>query len=345
MPVYSRGKGRWLIKFDLAGRTHYGTCRGSKSDAKTKEAQMRTQAEVRAGLRRAPVPTFNQFISEVYRPWAQANKRSFNTADAVYLKPICKYFGALRLDEVTPFLIEKYKSARRGETVRGTPRKAASINRELECLSKIFNLAINEGHIARNPCKPVRKLRADPGRERVLSVEEEARLEIACEDAPPYLWPFIVLAVETGLRRGELLLLLPEQVDFVKNEIRLVQPKTLKPKTVPLSTRAKEALQELTEAAAGSNKFFSVADVKKAFATACRRAEITGLRIHDLRHTAATRWRQAGADEFTVMKLLGHTRVNTSAIYAKSEDWESRKIVESAKIVAESLQQEKKGSR
>jgi integrase len=340
MSVYKRGQS-WLIKFDLAGRTYYGSHRGSKSEAKTKEAQMRTQAEVKAGLRRAPVPTFTQFVAEVYRPWAEANKRSFATADAVYLKPILAFFGSQRLDEITPFAVEKYKQQRRGETVRGTPRKASSINRELECLSKIFNLAVNEGHISKNPCKPVKKLRADPGRERVLSIEEERRLEIACKDSPPYLWPFIVLAIETGLRRGELLLLQSIQVDFIKNEIRLIQPKTGKPKTVPLSTRAREALQQLASSSSGK-QFFDVADVKKAFATACRRAAITGLRIHDLRHTAATRWRRAGADPYAIRDLLGHATIKMSGTYTHTEEMERRQIVEKAAIVAESLQQEKR---
>jgi integrase len=287
-------------------------------------------------------PLFSDFVEEVYRPWARLNKRSYGTAEAVHLTPLLEFFGGYRLNEISPFLIEKYKQQRR-ETVtkRKTTRSPSSVNRELEVLSHALSMAVDNDKLAQNPCRKVRKLRTDGGRERYLTEDEEARLMAALEDSPVHLKRFVILAIETGLRKGELLGLTLNQVDFAANEIRLVQSKTDKPKTIPISSRARAVLLEIAlqdPYLFNAVWFFDVKDVKKSFASACKRAGIEDFRIHDLRHTAATRWRQAGADEFTVMRLLGHTRVNTSAIYAHSTPMELRQIVERAGCCKEPLQ-------
>lgn len=332
MAVYKRGK-HWLVKFQIKGKQYWRTIPEARTKAQAQRAETDMRQEVYDGkYGKAEAPLFSAFVEDVYRPWAKANKRSYGTAEAVHLTPLVEYFGKLRLSEVSPILIEKYKRERK-ETVtkRGKSRSAASVNRELEVLSRIFTLAVDNDVIAKNPCRKVRKLRQDGGRERYLSEDEEKRLVVALEDSPVHLKRFVILAIETGLRKGELLALHVTRVDFTQNEIRLIQPKTGKRKTVPLSSMARAVLQGIMLQTRGfTGFFFQVDDVKKSFRSACDRAKIENFRIHDLRHTAATRWRQAGADEFTVMRLLGHTRLQTSAIYAHSTPLEMRRVVENA---------------
>ena len=336
MAVFKRkGSPHWTVKFVIRGVQVYKTIPEARTKAEALKAETAIRAEMYAGKYGETVaPLFNAFVEGVYLPWAKSNKRSYATADAVYTKPLLDFFGKYRLSEISPFLVERYKQQRRETpTHHDKPRKAASVNRELECLSKIFSLAVDNNLIPQNPCRKVRKLRADSGRERYLTPDEEERLMLALEDSPVHLKRFVILSLETGLRRGELLALASNQVDFLKNEIRIVQPKTGLAKTVPLSSMARAVLQErMAEESKYSLIvfFFNVADVKKSFRSACKRAGIEDFRIHDLRHTAATRWREAGADEFTVMRLLGHTRIDTSAIYAHSSRMEMARIVEAA---------------
>ena len=81
------------------------------------------------------------------------------------------------MDEISPILVEKYKRDRRAsKTVRGTERAPSTVNRELELLSKVFSLAIDQGLAIHNPCQKVKRFREDNERNRYLSDEEEPRL-------------------------------------------------------------------------------------------------------------------------------------------------------------------------
>jgi integrase/recombinase XerD len=338
MAVYKRGE-RWFVKFQIKNVKVWRTIPEARTKAQAQRAEARIKEEVYAGkYGQSIAPLFSQFVEEIYDPWAKANKRSYGTAEAIHLRPLLEFFGKYRLNEVSPFLIERYKQQRK-ETVtkRKTTRSPASVNRELEVLSHVFSMAVDNDRIPNNPCRKVRKLRTDGGRERYLSEDEEARLMVALEDSPVHLKRFVILALETGLRRGELLGLQYHEVDFVNSELRVYQSKTDRRKIIPLSFAARAVLKAISVEPWFEGSFFTVADVKKSFASACKRAGIEDFRIHDLRHTAATRWRQAGADEFTVMRLLGHTRIDTSAIYAHSTPMEMRAIVERAGCIKEPL--------
>lgn len=339
MAVYKRGE-RWFVKFQIRNVKVWRTIPEARTKAQAQRAEARIREEVYAGkYGQSLAPLFSEFVEEVYRPWAKANKRSYGTAEAIHLTPLLEFFGKYRLGEISPFLIERYKQMRKDTvTERKKKRAPSSVNRELEVLSHVFTMAVDNDKIPQNPCRKVRKLRTDGGRERYLTEEEEVRLMVALEDSPVHLKRFVILALETGLRRGELLGLGYGDVDFTTSELRIYQSKTDKPKTVPLSFRARAVLHAMYQEPSRDGFFFTVKDVKKSFASACKRAAIEDFRIHDLRHTAATRWRQAGADEFTVMRLLGHTRIDTSAIYAHSTPMEMRAIVERAGCCKEPLQ-------
>jgi integrase len=331
MAVYKRGK-HWLVKFQIKGVQYWRTIPEARTKAQTERAETAMRQEVYDGkYGKSVAPLFSDFVEQCYRPWAKANKRSYKTAEAIHLTPLLEFFGGYRLNEISPFLIERYKQQRK-ETVtkRNKTRSPSSVNRELEVLSHALSMAVDNDKIPQNPCRKVRKLRTDGGRERYLTEDEETRLMVALEDSPVHLKRFVILALETGLRKGELLWMRRTDVDLNTKEIRMIQSKTDKPKTVPLSSAALDVLLDIFRERPQLTWFFLVRDVKKSFASACKRAGIEDFRIHDLRHTAATRWRQAGADEFTVMRLLGHTRVNTSAIYAHSTPMEMRAIVERA---------------
>jgi hypothetical protein len=180
MAVHKRGK-HWFVKFQIRNVKVWKTIPEARTKAQARLAETRIREEVYSGKYGvAQAPLFFDFVVEVYDPWAKSNKRSYGTAEAIHLRPLLEFFGGYRLNEVSPFLIERYKQQRK-ETVtkRKKTRSPASVNRELEVLSHVFSMAVDNDKLANNPCRKVRKLRTDGGRERYLSEKEEARLMVA----------------------------------------------------------------------------------------------------------------------------------------------------------------------
>lgn len=176
----------------------------------------------------------------------------------------------------------------------------------------MLSLAIRQKKADKNPVAAVERLPEDNVRDRVLSPEEFQRL---LDAAPGVLKAILLMAYDTGMRRGEILNLRWRQVDLRKGLIRLqgADTKTQEGRLVPLNARLTNLLKDAyhTSARAASGHVFhrqgqSIKDVRGAFARACRDAGLTDFRFHDLRHTAVTDMRRAGNDHLTVMKITGH---------------------------------------
>jgi integrase len=130
-------------------------------------------------------------------------------------------------------------------TRRGKERAPASVNRELEVLSRIFTLAIDQYAVTLNPCRKVKKLLMDNVRTRYLSVEEEVRLMSTLTGRLTHLRSIIIVAIDKGLRRRELLSLEKEQVDFNLDIINVKRTKSGKGRTAPMTPRVRETLMNL----------------------------------------------------------------------------------------------------
>lgn len=264
-----------------------------------------------------PSPYFESVLKE-YGEWAKVNHRSWEHTERSRIPPLENYFTGYRLRHITSFLIEQYKKHRR-ETV-----KPATVNRELAHLSHILTMAIEWGHLTAHPMKGgrVKKCPGETSRERIITLVEEKKL---LAEASPTLMPMIVLALDTGMRAGEIRGLEWERVDLVRGEVLLSRTKNGRQRRVPLTARALKTLQALRkerDGVAPSGSVFLRSDgsqvnsVRQAFKGACRRAGLTGLRFHDLRHTFATRLVTGGADIVTVQRLLGHQTLTMTQRYA-----------------------------
>jgi integrase len=130
-----------------------------------------------------------------------------------------------------------------------TDRKSATVNRELQLLSKILTLATERGHIQKNVCRSVRKLPENNERHRYLTTEEEAKLFDALADERfDRLRPVVTVALQTGMRKGELLKLEWRVVDFNLKSIRVRKEnnKTGRERFVPMSETCFLTLFELS---------------------------------------------------------------------------------------------------
>jgi integrase len=219
---------------------------------------------------------------------------------AIIRRPIAKVNTLL----LNSSLIAKYRDERLKEVSAGT------VIRELAYFSSIINHARREWDInIANPVLLVRKPPSPQGRNRVLTSEEEQKLLHACEPKANrniYTRPFVILALETAMRRGELLGLNWINIDIHKRTAFILLTKNGESRTVPLSTRAIETLRALPRSIDGRVLPINFAALETNFKRARQRANLTDLRIHDLRHTAATRLADKLPNILELSAVTGH---------------------------------------
>jgi integrase len=335
MALRKRGK-RWMLDVYIDGNRRREMIPHARREKQAKKAEIKLQQELfdnRFNTQK-DVPLLSDFIDEHFLPWSRTNKRSWRS-DRWRATSLKTFFAGKRLNEITPILIEKFKSRER-ETItqRGAKQSPASVNRKIELLSRILSMAVDYEMIPSNPCRRVRKFQLNNRRERYLSVEEENRLLSVLIGRKAYLRPIIILALNTGMRRGEILNLEWWQVDFSSNRLIVTKTKSGKPRHIPMNEIVRETLVELKEGSKGNYVFESrkkagqpILDPKKAFNSALKDAGIENFRFHDLRHTAGTRLAEAGADAFTIKDILGHASIQTSAIYVHATDEGKRRAL------------------
>lgn len=226
-------------------------------------------------------------------------------SDAIRLKAILKRpIAKVNVLLLSSSRIAKYRDERLQEVSAGT------VTRELAYFSSIINHARREWNInISNPVLLVKKPPSPQGRNRVLSQQEEMQLLHACEpkaNRSIYTRPFVILALETAMRRGEILSLRWENIDHSKRTAFLQLTKNGDSRTVPLSSRAIETLQALPISIDGRVLPINFAAIEANFKRARERAKLENLRIHDLRHTAVTRLAEILPNLIELSAVSGH---------------------------------------
>lgn len=207
----------------------------------------------------------------------------------------------IRLDEAQPHHFASYRDKRIVDGNR-------ACQYDLVLLRAAWNTARIEWgwNLGDNPLSLIRFPKNNPPRERRLKPGEYERLlSAAAESKVWYLWPMIEIAIETCMRRGEILHLNWEHIDFNKNVVLLPNTKNGRPRWVPLSQKVTEILKGLNQ---HDKLVFPVTDVavRQAWDRLRRRANITDLTFHDLRHEAISRMFESGLSIPEVMRISGH---------------------------------------
>ena len=186
---------------------------------------------------------------------------------------------------------------------------ASACNRDLSIISHAIRIAMSEWgfNLRSNPASNLRKPSQPKGRTRRLEGDEEHRLLMACQASDnPYLAPLVTLAIETAMRRGELLGLDWDDLHLDQNYVHLALTKNGTSRDVPLSPVARQTIEALPRSISGRVIPFHPEALKGLWHRATRRADITGLRFHDLRHEATTRFFEKGLGVMEVAAITGH---------------------------------------
>lgn len=218
-----------------------------------------------------------------------------------------------RLSDLTGQRIAAWRDQRLAEVTGST------VNRDLNLLSHVCNLARKEWAVPlSNPIGDIRRPKENRARTRRLSNQEEERLLASVKPAQrsakgrftgpqnPWIEPLVILALETAMRRSELLSLEWDQTFITERFVRLLDTKNGTSRDVPLSRRACQLLINLPRDASG--KVFPISDnaVKLAFTRAVQRAGLRDLHFHDLRHEATTRLSEKLGNVLELSAVTGH---------------------------------------
>jgi integrase len=313
-----------------------------------RDARARVRSEMR-GPRRNRRATWRQFIDDHYEPWAIANRKT-GAATVERLRRRFADFDMLRLADLSSFTIERWRSARLRTGV-----KPATVNRDFAALRGALSMAVEWRVIKTHPMDQVKDTATDKLEHiRYLDDAEENRLRDALtardnrrraeresgnrwrrerghDEWPAYaeytdnLHPLTVLAMNTGLRFGELTGLDWKNVDLTLAQItvRSETAKSGRARRLPLNTEAVRVLTTWKRAKADGEGYVfpgveggRLTEIKTAWAALLKAAKITAFRFHDTRHHFASRLVMAGVDLNTVRELLGHAGIAMTLRYS-----------------------------
>lgn len=250
-----------------------------------------------------------------YRDEIVAKKKSAQVEtivlDAFARHPICnKSLAALKIADFIRYRDERLEDV-----------AAATVRRQLNPIRHMFNVAIDEWGIPlpENPVAKVRVKGADQRRERRLKPGEFERLvQVAVACQTPHLAAIIEFAVETGMRRGEILAMRWEHLQLDKGLLLIPETKTGHPRTIPLTPRAKWLLS--TRLGTQGRVFsLSANALRLAWERGTRKAGIEDLHFHDLRHEAISRFFEMGLTMPEVGSISGHRDARMLLRYAHAK--------------------------
>ncbi len=333
--IYKRGDS-WVVRFKVNGKDVRRVCGSSYEEAVLE--RLKIKASIMSGrfdreyaeAFKTPVasnvpPTFAEFGERFLEEYCSAPgvKASRHTYYFFGLRILNEHFGHKRMDEITRWDVEKFKSLRAKEKHpnRDGNISGTTVNRNLSMLRRIFAVAEEWGVIesGSNPCAVVKKFREMPRRVEPLTVDQCHRMIAA---AKPRFRPILTILFHTGMRKSEVLNLKWSNIDLANRVIILDEAKTIRNdfQYVPIDDTVAEIFESLPKCSdfvfcppgkktpyKSIQSPFALAVRKSGVAEERRKAGMAPLRIHDTRHTAASLAIADGMPIEAVQSLLRHT--------------------------------------
>jgi integrase len=298
--LYRRGR-KFSISIWVDGVRHLkSTGTTNRREAETIERDFREELNRRRHQVREASPDMT-FTDLAARFLADGSPRPYHLER---LKVLLPHFGEYPIGNISKPSVREFRTARHKEK-RLTE---TTLNRDIEVLRHLLYWAVDEGFLAANPLARIRlpKQRRKP--RPILNLAEEAKL---LDSAAPHMRQLIIGALDSGMRRGELLTQLMEHVDLNRRVLLVTHSKTAggEAREIPLTARLAEVLsaRDQPEGLVFTFKGRPIHKIKTAWKAAVRRAGIRYFRFHDLRHAFNTRLMEAGVMQDVRKALMGHS--------------------------------------
>ena len=300
---------------------------------------------------------FSDFV-EQYRRLVVPNMKAAGSFEARLRRWVAWLPPGFRLGDFDAPTVHRYRQERQADGA-----KPKTINNEVQVLQQVLNTAASPDWgfaLPFNPIAGVKRLKGEGRRTRSATGAEASRLLDACQDGPPYLFPLASLALNTGLRQGELFSLRWENVNLDRRVVYLTDQKNGQAgDAVPLNQEAVRVLREWRLRSGARHDHVFTSDkvpgqplrgwqsIRRAFSAARTKAGLEGLWFHDLRRTWATLAEEAGVSIHDVSKVLRHSNVRVTERYAQVGLERKRGAVEALSFepVASKLHQDAKTAR
>ncbi len=300
MSLFKRGDVWWSYFYKDGIRHQSSTGTSNRRQAETIEAKLKQEVNNQRFqiVEADPNITFGECAARFI---ASGSVRPHHLYHLKFLLP---FFSETLVLRMTKSMAEEFRRARHaGKTI-----KDATINRDLSCLRHVLYWAVDEQLIAANPLARLKMARERRTRRQILSVDEERLLLAAAKD---HLRAMTLIALDTGMRRGEITSQRWEDIDFPRKLLSVTRSKTPEGESreIPLTARLLEQLLPQCESKGLVIGYRGqpVRIVKRSWKTALTNAGIRHVRFHDLRHTFNTRLMEAGVLQEVRMALMGHS--------------------------------------
>jgi integrase len=298
--LFKRGGVWWIYSYQDGVRHQCSTKTSNRRQAEKIEAKLKEEA-VNQRFRIVEIDPAMQFAELAARFIASGSVRPHHIYHLKFLLPFFSDFPVIR---ITKSLTEEFRRQRMARA----SIKDATVNRDLSVLRHILYWGVDEQLLAANPLARMKMARERRTRRQILSIAEENLLLGAAKD---HLYAMTLIALDTGMRRGEITSQRWEDIDFSRAVLSVTRSKTPEGESreIPLTRRLYELLLESRKSEGTIVEFKGkpVRIVKRAWATALKNAEIRHVRFHDLRHTFNTRLMEAGVLQEIRMALMGHS--------------------------------------
>ena len=302
MATFRKRGDKWQARVQRSGQSSLAKSFNTKAEAIKWARHTESQLDLGTLAPKAAMPLLDRiverYLAEV-TPTKKGAAQELNRGRQIARTSL----GSMQLDKITSEVVSKYRDGRLREVSNNTVRL------ELAFISVVFEQCAKEwGYKASNPVKQIRIPKpGQPRQRRLRPGEEEALLAACAASSPTYLHSLVVLAIETGMRFGELVSITWDNVDLKAQTIHLPDSKNSHPRTLPLSTRALEAINRMISP--HESKVFAQhpGTIRAAFGVALKRSGAgSDLRFHDLRHEAVTRLFEKGLNPIEVGMISGH---------------------------------------
>ena len=316
--IFKRGK-YWWVDYRLPDGRRIRRSTGF-TDKKMAELMLKDiELQIARKTLKIPMGMSLQEFWERYLEYAQAHKtkqtcKTEKSVFSAFLRFLLSK-GVSRLDKLSPEHLEKYKFLL---IERGLSR--FTVNKQLRTIKSIISKAVEWELLPENPFKRVKLLKQPEGKLRFLTKEEIKQFLDAIEREDLKL--YVIVALNTGLRLSELVSLEWKDVDFELQILRVTNKdnfttKNYRNRTIPLNRAAHRALSRLKELNPEKPIAIKERHLSRLISKYAKKAGLLDVTCHTLRHTFASHLAMSGVDLVTLKKLMGHSTITTTLIYAK----------------------------